>query len=145
MTDIRRSILWVIFGFSMVLIWDKWQLHNGKPATFFPQAAPVAAATPGLEILSDERIELTGQHTHKSYAWPLRRIEFYIVEQARYITLLTNHFELPASQIAELYKSRWQVELFFKWIKQHLRIKRFLGTSENAAANGTLPATPCWR
>jgi YidC/Oxa1 family membrane protein insertase len=44
MTDIRRSILWVIFGFSMVLIWDKWQLHNGKPATFFPQAAPVAAA-----------------------------------------------------------------------------------------------------
>jgi hypothetical protein len=93
---------------------------------------PVVSATPSLVVLSDERIELTGKHTQKSYDWPLRRIEFYIVEQARYITLLTNHFGLPARHIAELYKSRWQVELFFKWIKQNLRIKAFVGTSANA-------------
>jgi len=55
-----------------------------------------------------------------------------LAERARHITLLTNHFELPTSHIAELYKSRWQVELFFKWIKQNLRIKAFVGTSANA-------------
>ena len=95
-------------------------------------AAPAPPATPSLVILTDESIELTGQQTHKTYTWPLRRIEFYLVEQARHITLLTNHFELPASHVAELYKSRWQVELFFKWIKQNLRIKAFVGTSANA-------------
>lgn len=62
----------------------------------------------------------------------LRRIEFYLVEQARHIKLLTNHFELPASNIADLYKSRWQVELFVKWIKQNLRIKAFVGNSANS-------------
>jgi hypothetical protein len=95
-------------------------------------SVPAPPPTPSLVILTDESIELTGQQTHKTYTWPLRRIEFYLVEQARHITLLTNHFELPASHIAELYKSRWQVELFFKWIKQNLRIKAFVGTSANA-------------
>jgi IS4 transposase len=105
---------------------SKYQLHYRVV-----HSGAVIAPTPSLEVISDERIELTGKYTHKSYAWPLRRIELYIVEQARHITLLTNHFELPASQIAELYKNRWQVELFFKWIKQNLRIKAFVGTSVN--------------
>ena len=83
-------------------------------------------------VCSDEHILLTGQHTRHSYCLPLRRIEFYIAEQARSITLLTNQFDLQAGQIAQLYKSRWQVELFFKWIKQNLRIKAFVGTSMNA-------------
>ena len=107
-------------------------------------AAPAPPATPSLVILTDESIVLTGQQTHKTYTWPLRRIEVYLIEQARHIrtaflrecdqhiTLLTNHFELPASHVAELYKSRWQVELFFKWIKQNLRIKAFVGISANA-------------
>jgi hypothetical protein len=112
---------------AFFVVRSKYQLHYRVV-----HSATVTAPTPSLEVISDERIELTGKHTHKSYAWPLRRIEFYIVEQARRITLLTNHFELPAGQIAELYKNRWQVELFFKWIKQNLRIKAFVGTSVNA-------------
>ena len=112
---------------TFFVVRSKYRLHYRVVHT-----APVVSATPGLVVLSDERIELTGKHTQKSYDWPLRRIEFYIAEQARYITLLTNHFGLPASHIAALYKSRWQVELFFKWIKQNLRIKAFVGTSANA-------------
>jgi len=112
---------------AFFVVRSKYRLHYRVV-----QADPVAVATPSLVILSDERIVLTGAQTHKSYSWPLRRIEYYIVEQARHITLLTNHFELSASQLAELYKSRWQVELFFKWIKQNLRIKAFVGTSVNA-------------
>jgi hypothetical protein len=68
----------------------------------------------------------------KHYQDPLRRIRFYDPDQRRSLGFLTNHFDLPALTIAQLYKSRWKVELFFKWIKQHLRIKAFYGTSENA-------------
>ena len=82
--------------------------------------------------MKDEHILLTGKHTSADYPVMLRRIEFVDAEQGRRITLLTNHFELDAPVIAELYKSRWQVELFFKWIKQNLRIKAFVGTSPNA-------------
>ena len=85
-----------------------------------------------LGILKDERIVLIGKDTQTSYPVPVRRIEFYDREQDRYMTFLTNHFELQASQIAVLYKYRWQVELFFKMIKQNLRIKAFVGTSANA-------------
>ena len=63
---------------------------------------------------------------------PLRRIAFYDAEHNRRLVFLTNNFTLPALTIARLYKSRWQVELFFKWIKQHLRIKAFYGTTDNA-------------
>ena len=62
----------------------------------------------------------------------LRRIKFYDVKTDKHLVFLTNNFSLPALTIAELYRHRWQVELFFKWIKQHLRIKSFFGTSENA-------------
>ena len=69
---------------------------------------------------------------HRTYPAPLRRIRFKDPETDKTLVFLTNNFTLPAFTIAELYRCRWQVELFFKWIKQHLRIKAFFGTSENA-------------
>jgi len=68
----------------------------------------------------------------QSYPERLRRIKFYDAKRDKRLTFLTNQFTLPAAPIAHLYRCRWQVELFFKWIKQHLRIKAFFGTSENA-------------
>lgn len=83
-------------------------------------------------VLRDEHILLTGRYTRIGYPAVLRRVEFFDVKYNRTLIFLTNHFELPALQIAQLYKSRWQVELFFKWIKQNLRIKAFVGNSANA-------------
>jgi hypothetical protein len=83
-------------------------------------------------VLCDQRIVLTGQKTRKDYPGEIRRIEFRDTQHDRTLVFLTNNFELTALQIAQLYKSRWQVELFFKWIKQHLRIKAFVGNSANA-------------
>jgi transposase len=80
----------------------------------------------------DQSIRLTGQTTAKKYPELLRRIKYRDPETDRSLVFLTNDFELPASMIAALYKQRWQVELFFKWIKQHLKIKAFYGYSENA-------------
>ena len=73
-----------------------------------------------------------GFYSAKNYPEHLRRVRFKDPESGKTLVFLTNNTSLPALTIAALYKSRWQVELFFKWIKQHLRIKRFLGTSENA-------------
>ena len=86
--------------------------------------------TTGLR--SDHTIMLNGIKTAALYPEPLRRVAFYDAEHKRRLVFLTNNFTLPALTIAGLYKSRWQIELFFKWIKQHLRIKAFFGTSENA-------------
>ena len=83
-------------------------------------------------ILYDQKIRLTGQKTSKKYPGLLRRIVFYSAEHKRTFTYLTNNFEIKAGLIALLYKNRWQVELFFKWIKQHLHIKSFWGVTENA-------------
>lgn len=83
-------------------------------------------------VLRDEHIVLTGRYTSCDYPNVLRRVEFVDREHDRTLVLLTNHFELQGLQIAQLYKSRWQVELFFKWIKQNLRIKAFVGHSANA-------------
>lgn len=83
-------------------------------------------------IMCDQTILLNGYKSHKDYPAHLRRIKFKDPETAKTLVFLTNNFTLPAQTIAALYKARWQVELFFKWIKQHLRIKRFFGTSENA-------------
>jgi transposase len=80
----------------------------------------------------DQSIKLTGFYTAKDYPEMLRRIKHYDSESGRTFVFLTNHFLLPATTIAELYRCRWRVELFFKWIKQHLRIKAFYGTTENA-------------
>jgi hypothetical protein len=83
-------------------------------------------------IICDQTIALDGQYTSQHYPEHLRRIRFRDTETRKTLVFLTNQFGLPATTICALYKSRWQVELFFKWIKQHLRIKRFFGTSENA-------------
>ena len=83
-------------------------------------------------VICDQRIALNGFYAGKNYPEQLRRIRFKDPESGRTLVFLTNNTMLPALTIAALYKSRWQVELFFKWIKQHLRIKKFLGTSENA-------------
>lgn len=81
---------------------------------------------------SDQTIILTGRQTRKLYPDPLRRVSFYSEEMDKRLVFLTNNFVVPSLTIATLYRYRWHVELFFKWIKQHLRIKRFFGTSENA-------------
>ena len=81
-------------------------------------------------IIYDQTIRLTGQLTIKKYPILLRRIGYYSVEHKRTFTYLTNNFDIKAKHIALLYKNRWQVELFFKWIKQHLHIKSFWGVTE---------------
>ena len=83
-------------------------------------------------VLSDSIIEFTVYKSSKDYPIPLRRVVYYDEEQGRTFVFLTNNFVLPAPIIAELYRNRWSVELFFKWLKQHLKIKKFWGTSENA-------------
>jgi hypothetical protein len=83
-------------------------------------------------ILYDQTIRLTGLQTRKKYPVLLRRVGYYSVEHKRTFTYLTNNFGISAGYIALLYKNRWQVELFFKWIKQHLHIKSFWGVTENA-------------
>jgi len=83
-------------------------------------------------VICDQRVMLNGFYSAKNYPEHLRRIRFKDLESGKTLVFLTNNTSLPALTIAALYKSRWQVELFFKWIKQHLRIKHFLGTSENA-------------
>jgi transposase len=83
-------------------------------------------------LRSDQTIVLHGPGTSQDYPDVLRRISYVDLETAKRFVFLTNHFVLPALTIPQLYKCRWQVELFFKWIKQHLQIKAFFGTSENA-------------
>jgi hypothetical protein len=83
-------------------------------------------------ILCDQRIALNGYYVSRKYPAAIRRIRFRDAETGKSLVFLTNHLTLPAPTICALYKQRWRVELFFKWIKQHLRITRFMGTSENA-------------
>ena len=83
-------------------------------------------------VMCDQTIMLITPHSAEAYPEPLRRIKYYDKENDKKLVFLTNNFNLSASMIAQLYKARWQIELFFKWIKQHLRIKSFYGTSQNA-------------
>jgi hypothetical protein len=83
-------------------------------------------------IMADQLVSLEVFRTHRDYPSHLRRIRFHDPETGKRLVFLTNQFTLPAKTICALYKSRWRVELFFKWIKQHLRIKAFYGTTENA-------------
>jgi hypothetical protein len=83
-------------------------------------------------LVCDQTVFLTGFYSRQGFNRPLRRIKFNDPQTGKRLVFLTNNFALDALAIAKLYKSRWQVELFFKWIKQHLRIKAFFGTSENA-------------
>ncbi len=90
----------------------------------------LADKTTGVQ--SDQTIVLTGPLSRRRYPDRLRRVRYYDAERDKRLVFLTNDFELPALTIAMLYKARWQIEQFFKWLKQHLRIKSFFGTSENA-------------
>ena len=83
-------------------------------------------------VRSDQTVVLTGAKGRKHYPQPLRRIKYYDAGTEKTFNVLTNHFAVTAPTVAQLYRHRWRVELFFKWIKQHLRIKSFFGTSENA-------------
>lgn len=83
-------------------------------------------------LISDEEIELIGYYSQQKYSEPLRLITYYDSATNKIHTFLTNNFKLAASTITQIYKARWDIELFFKWIKQHLKIKTFLGTSKNA-------------
>jgi hypothetical protein len=83
-------------------------------------------------IICDQTIALTGYYAQKNYPEKLRRIRYFDAGTQKEFVFITNNFVLPAPVIAKIYKSRWHVELFFKWIKQHLRIKAFYGTTENA-------------
>jgi NAD(P)-dependent dehydrogenase (short-subunit alcohol dehydrogenase family) len=91
-----------------------------------------AATDRSTGVISDQQVMLNGHYSAKKYPQHLRRIRFKDPQTGKTLIFLTNHMALPALTIAALYKSRWQVELFFKWIKQHLRIKHFMGNSENA-------------
>ncbi len=92
-------------------------------------SAPVDRTT---GLICDQQVRLTVIDSRRAYPDRLRRIRFKDPDTGKTLVFLTNHFAIPALSVCALYKSRWQVELFFKWIKQHLRIKRFFGTSENA-------------
>ena len=83
-------------------------------------------------VLSDSEGVLTIYKSSKDYPIKIRKVEYWDEEQNRKFVFLTNAFDLTSLQVALLYKNRWQVELFFKWLKQHLKIKRFWGTTENA-------------
>ena len=116
-----------------------YQLHEAK--SFFVTRAksnlkaqrryshPVDRST---GLICDQTIVLTGFYSKQDFDTPLRRVRFKDPATGKRLVFLTNNFTLPAFTITELYRCRWQVELFFKWIKQHLRIKVFFGTSENA-------------
>lgn len=84
------------------------------------------------DLRCDQRIALCGRFTDEKFPSPLRRVKFYDATNDKLLVFLTNHFDLSAANVAALYRCRWQIELFFKWIKQHLRIKAFFGTSQNA-------------
>jgi hypothetical protein len=83
-------------------------------------------------VLSDQTVILSSVESATAYPDSLRKVSYFDTERNKRLRFLTNNFTLPARTIADIYRQRWQVELFFKWIKQHLRIKAFYGTSENA-------------
>mgnify|MGYP003377946276 CR=1 FL=1 len=105
-------------------------VRGRKNITFVRQARREVDRSTGLR--SDHTVRFKDRRTERGYPQSLRRVTFFDVEHRRRFILFTNAFHLPASTIPQLYKCRWQVELFFKWIKQHLRIKHFFGTSPNA-------------
>ena len=85
-----------------------------------------------LNVLSDSTIQFIGYYQQRDYPESLRLIRYWDAENEREFLFLTNNFDLSALEVAELYHNRWQIELFFKWLKQHLKIKHFYGTSLNA-------------
>jgi transposase len=86
----------------------------------------------GAGILADQTVTFKTKQQRDKYPEPMRQVKYYDQVTGKKLVFLTNSFDLPAKTVADIYKARWQIELFFKWIKQHLRIKNFFGTSENA-------------
>jgi hypothetical protein len=119
--DFER-LYWLHLAFSFFVIRAKKNLEYRRIYSH--------AIDTSTNLRCDQTILLTT--SYKKYPEKLRRVRFFDAEHQRTLTFLTNNFSLPALSIAQLYKSRWRIELFFKWIKQHLRIKAFFGTSENA-------------
>ena len=97
-------------------------------------------------VRSDQTVILGAIESAQAYPDPLRRVSYFDTATNKRLQFLTNNFVLPALTIAEIYRSRWQVELFFRWIKQHLRIKKFYGASENAVKtrSGSPSRFTCW-
>jgi Domain of unknown function (DUF4372)/Transposase DDE domain len=114
-------------AFGQRLLCNSRQEQSKCPPCLFPPIRPHRAA-----ITADQTIALNGRLSRKDYPSHLRRIRFHDPVSGKTLVFLTNQFTLPATTICAIYKSRSQVELFFKWIKQHLRIKAFYGTRENA-------------
>jgi hypothetical protein len=121
--DFQRLLRWTHAGAFFVV-------RGRKNITFVRRAQRSVDRNTGLR--SDQTVRFRDRRTHQRYPGLLRRVTFYDGEHRRRLILLTNAFHLPAATIPQLYKCRWQVELFFKWIKQHLRIKHFFGRSPNA-------------
>jgi IS4 transposase len=92
-------------------------------------SAPVDKA---MGVQADQTVMLVGHKSRSAYPDPFRRVRYYDAKRNKRLVVLTNNFLIPAKTVADIYRLRWQVELFFKWIKQHLRIKSFFGTSPNA-------------
>jgi IS4 transposase len=86
----------------------------------------------GTGVLADQTVTFKTKQQRDKYPEPMRRVKYFDQITGKNLVFLTNSFDLPAKKVADIYKARWQIELFFKWIKQHLRIKNFFGTSENA-------------
>lgn len=121
--DFARLLRWTLAGAFFVV-------RCRKNITFVHRQRRDVDRSTGLR--SDHTVGFQDRRTKKHYSHPLRRVTYFDAEHRRRFILLTNAFHLPALTIPQLYKCRWQVELFFKWIKQHLRIKHFFGQSPNA-------------
>jgi len=107
----------------------RWERLESRPV---PGAVKGGRTRQRSGVTSDTLITCAGWATHRKYPGPLRLVRYYDLEHDRYLRFLTNQTTLPALTIAALYQRRWQIELFFRWIKQHLRIRAFYGTTENA-------------
>jgi hypothetical protein len=122
-TDFRR-LYRIHVSKAFFIIRAKDNLHFNRISS--------AVADKNKGVLCDQIMRLNNYYAAKDYPEKLRRIKFYDAENNRVLVFLTNNFELQAAQVAQLYKHRWKIELFFKWIKQHLKIKSFWGRTENA-------------
>jgi transposase len=107
-------------------------ITRAKDNLNFSRVSPVSPEKLPAGIMCDQTIRLNGFYVKQDFPIRMRRIKFYDADNDRVLVFLSNNFELKATEIAQLYKHRWKIELFFKWIKQHLKIKSFWGRSENA-------------
>ena len=111
---------------------DAFFVVREKHKTVFDVVEDKGYNNPATGVMADQIIRFRGNKTRKNYPETLRRVIFYDREGNRTFVFYTNNFDITAEKVALLYKFRWRVELFFKWLKQHLRVKEFYGTSENA-------------